>query len=384
MPEKILIVDDDLDTLKLIGLILQRQGYEITAANGGNSALTKVAADHPDIILLDLMMPDLDGYEVTRRLRADPSTAQIPIIMFTAKALLDDKVAGFEAGADDYLTKPIHPAELLAHVKALLARTQVTPVVATDRARLVGVVAAKGGVGVTTIALNLAAAAAQNAENVILAEIRPGQGSLGLMLGLADNIPNLTGLLTKPVSGINEQSVGSQLSPHPSGIRILPASIAPKDAGLINNAQQMEAIVKTLSKMSKLLVLDLGTGINETTRRLALLCEKVIVVTDPAHVTLIQTKAMLSDLETLGLGAARLDLVMVNQAAAALQVSWQKAEQLLGRKMTTIITPAAELAYQAIEAGTPMVLLRPDSLTADQLRTLTTHVMQGLRAPITS
>lgn len=385
MPEKILIVDDDLDTLKLIGLILQRQGYEITAANGGNSALAKVAADHPDIILLDLMMPDLDGYEVTRRLRADPGTAQIPIIMFTAKALLDDKVAGFEAGADDYLTKPIHPAELLAHVKALLARTQVTPAaVPTDRARLVGVVAAKGGVGVTTVALNLAAAAAQNAENVILAEIRPGQGSLGLMLGLADNIPNLTGLLTKPVSGINEQSVGSQLSPHPSGIRLLPASIAPKDAGLINNTQQMEAIVKTLSKMSKLLVLDLGTGINETTRRLALMCEKVIVVTDPAHVTLIQTKAMLNDLETLGLGAARLDLVMVNQAAAALQLSWQKAEQLLGRKMTTIITPAAELAYQAIEAGTPMVLLRPDSLTADQLRTLTTHVMQGLRAPVAS
>jgi len=382
MPEKILIVDDDLDTLKLIGLILQRQGYEITAANGGNSALTKVAAEHPDIILLDLMMPDLDGYEVTRRLRADPGSAHIPIIMFTAKTLLDDKVAGFEAGADDYLTKPIHPAELLAHVKAILARTQVAAaVVATERARLVGVIAAKGGVGGTTVALNLAAAAAQNGENVILAEIRPGQGALGLMLGLTDNIPTLTSLLTQPVGEINERSVGSQLSSHQSGIRMLPSSIAPKDTGLINNAPQVEATVKTLSKLCKLLVLDLGPGINETTRRLAALCEKIIVVTDPAHVTIMQTKALLADLETLGLAAARLDLVMVNRAAATLQVSWQKAEQLLGHKMAIIITPAAELAFQAIEAGTPMVLLRPESLTADQLRTLTTQVLQALRAP---
>ena len=94
MPEKILIVDDDLDTLKLVGLILQRHGYDIVAANGGLPALQKAAAERPDIILLDLMMPDLDGYEVTRRLRADTSLAHIPIIMFTAKTMLDDKEIG--------------------------------------------------------------------------------------------------------------------------------------------------------------------------------------------------------------------------------------------------------------------------------------------------
>src|SRR5512140_759641 len=122
MPEKILIVDDDVDTLRLVGLMLQRQGYQITAATNGEQGLEKAFQERPDVILLDVMMPDMDGYEVTRRLRKNPVTATTPILLFTAKTQLDDKVAGFEAGADDYLTKPTHPAELQAHIKALLVR----------------------------------------------------------------------------------------------------------------------------------------------------------------------------------------------------------------------------------------------------------------------
>src|SRR5512142_1974573 len=122
MSEKILIIDDDLDTLRLVGLMLQRQGYQISAATNGQQGLEKAFEEDPDLILLDIMMPDMDGYEVTRRLRQNPSTAETPILMFTAKTQLDDKVVGFEVGADDYLTKPTHPSELQARVKALLAR----------------------------------------------------------------------------------------------------------------------------------------------------------------------------------------------------------------------------------------------------------------------
>jgi len=122
MSEKILIVDDDLDTLRLVGLMLQRQGYQISAATNGQQGLDKAFEEDPDLILLDVMMPDMDGYEVTRRLRQNPSTASTPILMFTAKTQLDDKVVGFEVGVNDYLTKPTHPSELQARVKALLAR----------------------------------------------------------------------------------------------------------------------------------------------------------------------------------------------------------------------------------------------------------------------
>jgi DNA-binding response OmpR family regulator len=123
MAEKILIVDDDIDTLKLVGLMLQKQGFQIIAATDGIQGLAQADAEDPDLILLDVMMPEMDGYEVAKRLRANPKTANTPILMFTAKTQLDDKVTGFEAGADDYLTKPTHPTELTAHVKALLARS---------------------------------------------------------------------------------------------------------------------------------------------------------------------------------------------------------------------------------------------------------------------
>ncbi|MGW8250578.1 MAG: response regulator transcription factor, partial [Anaerolineales bacterium] len=123
MPEKILIVDDDIDTLKLVGLILQRQGYEVTVASSGSQALEMMKTEVPDLLLLDIMMPEIDGYEVAVQMRSEPMLAEVPIIMFTAKSQLDDKVAGFEAGADDYLTKPTQPRELLAHIKAVLARS---------------------------------------------------------------------------------------------------------------------------------------------------------------------------------------------------------------------------------------------------------------------
>ena len=95
MAEKILVVDDDVDSLKLIGLMLQRQGYEVSSAGTGGQALSRAEAEQPNLIILDVMMPDMNGLDVCKRLRQNPRTARIPIIMFTAKTLIDDKVKGF-------------------------------------------------------------------------------------------------------------------------------------------------------------------------------------------------------------------------------------------------------------------------------------------------
>jgi DNA-binding response OmpR family regulator len=122
MAEKILIIDDDSETLRLIGLMLQRQGYLTITASNGEEGVALAKHELPDLVILDIMMPDVDGFMVAKHLRAEPGISEIPILMFTAKSQVDDKVAGFEAGADDYLTKPVHPVELVAHVKALLSR----------------------------------------------------------------------------------------------------------------------------------------------------------------------------------------------------------------------------------------------------------------------
>lgn len=378
MPEKILIVDDDVDTLKLVGLILQRQGYQIAAANGGQAALAKASADKPDLILLDLMMPDLDGYEVARRLRADPVTSHIPIIMFTAKTLLDDKVAGFEAGADDYLTKPTHPAELVAHVKALLTRAKTTRATSPlEAAKLVGIIGAKGGVGTSTVAANLAALAAKEGRDVVLADLYPGSGSLGLMLGTPQN-NQLASLLTKPAGELSPRLVSEKLHPHPSGLRALTGLTSPRDAGLTYNAAQLEATARALTSMCKLAVLDLGCGLGDANRRVASVCDYILVVSEPSRLGVTQAKALLTDLAMVGISGNRVDVVMVNRMPAANQLTMAQMEQQFGQKVLMMMAQAVELAYQAVEAATPMALLRPETTTSDQFRALSHHTLQRL------
>lgn len=117
MAYKILVVDDEPSIVRLMEFILARQGHEMLVAVNGEEALQKVRAAHPDLVLLDIMMPRIDGYEVARALRADPETASMPIIMLSAKAQEEDIQKGMDVGVNEYITKPFSP-EHLVHVVA--------------------------------------------------------------------------------------------------------------------------------------------------------------------------------------------------------------------------------------------------------------------------
>jgi diguanylate cyclase (GGDEF)-like protein len=124
MPETILVVDDDPDIARFVEVNLRSAGYEVAVAGDGEEALQRASEMRPDLVLLDVMMPRIDGFEVAQRLRRNPQTANTSIIMLTAKALSTDKVLGLTAGADDYIIKPFDPIELLARVKGTLRRAK--------------------------------------------------------------------------------------------------------------------------------------------------------------------------------------------------------------------------------------------------------------------
>ncbi|MGQ0668393.1 MAG: GGDEF domain-containing response regulator [Actinomycetota bacterium] len=124
MPETILVVDDDPDIARFVEVNLRSAGYDVEVAADGEKALEKAMDMRPDLVLLDVMMPRIDGFEVAQRLRRNPRTANTSIIMLTAKALSTDKVLGLTAGADDYIIKPFDPIELLARVKGTLRRAK--------------------------------------------------------------------------------------------------------------------------------------------------------------------------------------------------------------------------------------------------------------------
>ncbi len=119
-PPKILVVDDNQDNVELLAKRLKAMGYRTCAAYDGEEALEKVAEEDPDLVILDVMMPKLDGFEVCKRLKSEDKTRLIPIVMLTAKREVPDKIKGLDTGADDYVTKPFNPHELMARVKSLL------------------------------------------------------------------------------------------------------------------------------------------------------------------------------------------------------------------------------------------------------------------------
>jgi pilus assembly protein CpaE len=387
MSEKILIIDDDLDTLRLVGLMLQRQGYQISAATNGQQGLDKAFEEDPDMILLDVMMPDMDGYEVTRRLRQNPSTMEIPILMFTAKTQLDDKVIGFEVGANDYLTKPTHPSELQARVKALLSRAgekkgASAPARNENQGFVIGVLGARGGLGATTLVVNLAAGLhARTKSEVIIAEMLPGRGALALDLGVT-GIKGLTDLLgAGKLSDITRDKVRETLTHHASGLKLLLASDRPRDMHLINQSANYEAIVSKLAGLARFVVLDLGAGLQPFSEKLIPHCNEMLVVLEGVPNTIILTKALIDDIAALGIHANNVNSVLNNRMRSDTQLPSSQVQTKLDHEIICTLTPAPELFVQATRIQTPAVLCQPESLTARQIMKLVEFITEREALP---
>ncbi|MBE9478636.1 MAG: response regulator [Chloroflexi bacterium] len=380
MTNKVLIIDDDVDTLKLVGLMLERQGYEISVASNGTIGLAKAAEDKPELILLDVMMPDLDGYEVTKRLRSNPALAHIPIIMFTAKTMVDDKVAGFEAGVDDYLTKPTHPAELTAHVKAVLARSAQAVAAPEANAQIVGFLGSRSGIGTTTLALNSGVALLDEGFDVIIAEINPGHGSMGLELDIQDP-SGLSNILSRSLKDIHLRSVEAEIVNHSSGVRLLLSSFHPRETELEQAVPQIEAVVSNLASMCDLLILDLGAGVKPYTKPILQQCDRIILVVEPVYPSDAMGRALLQELETSGINSSKVGLALINRVGTSLQVPWRQVESDLGIELAGIVSPAPEQAHQASQAGSPLVDSSADSLVSEQIRKLAESLLRYLQPP---
>ena len=387
MGDKILIIDDDLDTLRLVGLMLQRQGYQISAATNGQQGLEKAFEEDPDLILLDLMMPEMDGYEVTRRLRQNPSTVETPILMFTAKSQLDDKVIGFEVGANDYLTKPTHPTELQARVKALLARMSEkrggAVVSKNDKhGYVIGVLGARGGLGSTTLAVNLAAGLhTRTRSEVIVAEMLPGQGALALDMGISSTKGLIDLLSINKLSEITREKVRESLAHHVSGIKFLLASDRPRDMHLVNQTANYEATIRAIAGLARFVILDLGMGLQPFAEKTLPFCDQVLIVLEGVPNTIIHTKALIDDVSGLGVNRKNIHAVLNNRIRSDTQLPSSQVQEKLNHQIISTLTPAPELFVQATRMQTPALLCQPESLTARQISKLVDFIVERESLP---
>ncbi|MBN2147096.1 MAG: response regulator [Anaerolineales bacterium] len=382
MPDKILVADDDLQTVNFLKIMLERQGYQVLTAGDGPQTLQLAYRERPDLVILDVMMPGMDGFEVARGLRANPATAKTPILMFTAKTSVNDKLTGYNAGVDIYLTKPIHPVELNANIKTLLSQKRAqSELPESRRGFILGVMGARGGTGVSTLALNLTISFHQKKGiKAIAAELRPGQGTWASELHLPDP-SGLAKLLGMNTPEITQEAVRDHLAQTNFGPRILLASDNPHDIAFASAAGQYEALIHTLSQMTPLVVLDIGTPFLPMYELVISLCNEILLVMEPVPAAVKRAVSITADLRKKGYGSAKtLTYITTNRTRSDLILSTSQIEQMLDQAIALGFPPAAEMAFRAYEQGIPLIQVQPESMIAQQFVALADQIATRVTA----
>jgi len=371
----VLIIDDDPSVLKLLDFAMSKAGFRVILAGDGEEGLEKAQANPPDLAIVDVMMPGLDGYEVCRRLRADPRTAGVAIIVLTARAQAVDRKVALEAGADEHLVKPIMPDELIRLAHEVMARPRAAaPPVELPQGRVVTVFSLRGGVGVTSLAVNLAVAFAHlRREEVSLLDLSLLAGHVALMLNLQPQL-TLANLLEQG-SGAEEETLDQCLARHSSGLRVLAAPPQPV-MSTSGGGQVVKRIVSLLRGRFPYVVADTASTLDEVTTA-ALTASDLVLVVVAAEVQALQTAIVsLPTLRALGHEDDNLWLVL-NQYTPQSPLPAQAAEKALRRSVRATI-PYEPVLPQAIQRGVPLILHQPTSPMATAVAKLAYQIDKHL------
>lgn len=351
---RILVVDDNADLLHMIRTLLEQRGnHEVIMSTDGEDGLEKARAHPPDLAIIDVMMPGLNGYEVCRRLRQNPMTAQIPLIILTARGQPVDRETALAAGADDYLAKPVTMGELLERVNRWLIQKRVQRAAGGT----VAVLGLRGGVGVTTIAVNLAATLTLSFPNQIcLVDLCPSSGHDALHLGLRPD-PNWAALALL-TGGLGSATVRNYLLSHSSGLHLLASPFVPIiGEGL--RREMVQAVLAALQGNFSYVVVDLPSVLTEGTMAVLGSATMILLVTTSDPPALQTTVGTLQALKSF---APKMQLIL-NQPGPGPLPAVDPLQRVLKHPIAGII-PFDPGQARALAQGKPLALTAPESSLA--------------------
>jgi len=364
---KVLVVDDDLNIQRVLVFTLKQEGYEVHVASDGQAGVEMAASIQPDVILMDVAMPKLDGYAATQQIRAAEQGRRVPIIMLTAEADVEQRVRGLRAGADDDIVKPFHPLELIARIKALLARSgggaQRQRVEKATLGRLACFYPAKGGVGTTTIAINTAIALATRLKRktaLIDANLQFGDERVFLDLGL--DTASMVNAITEP--DLDADLLKKLLVSHHGGMDLLLAPPNPEQADIVVERQRQDpgALSNILGLMRRAYdytLVDMGKTIDDFNLQLFDEADVIFVVMTADLSCLKNVRLVLETMDSLGYERGKAQLVL-NRSNAYTGINVDNAESALGRKIDYQIINEYRGAIGALNSGEPFMSSRPD------------------------
>jgi DNA-binding response OmpR family regulator len=370
MAKKILVIEDDSIALRLIEYTLRKEGYQVLTAKNGLEGISKAKSGEPDLIILDVMLPGVDGFEVCHRLRSEPKTAQLPILMLSGKAQEIDKATGLKVGADDYITKPATPRELVSRIESHLTRKMAA------KSKIIAFLGTKCGVGTTTMVVNVAVTLSQKGKRVIVADLSSYNGNLTEHLGLKPE-KNIAELLGKPVDTIKHRELEAALAVYQSGVRVI-ASPHPGENGKECSPSNVNLLFGRLREVTDYLLVDLTAPLSELGKATLSKCDLVIIVTDFKAGALPDLKSTSALLQKMGVSKERLGAVLIDREATFPEKALSNMRSII--EMNTKVSLLGVIPYEikaSLEAmpGTiPLIISNPNSPMAWSIREVASHI----------
>lgn len=355
----ILVIDDDLDLQQMLRLMLQRGGHKVITTGDGGDGLAKAKQLKPDLAIVDVMMPGINGFQVVRQMRRDPETTNTAILILTARAQPVDREAALAARADDYMAKPVSPNELLTKVNQLLALRVQPQGPAHETITLLSL---RGGVGVTSIAVNLALAYQAQNHPTCLIDLKTGPGHIALQLRLN---AKTTWIDWANSSAATIDSIAPYLLTHESGLTVLTAPIVP---GKMPPPDRLTQLIGLLRAKNERIVIDAPSAWDVSTAAIAAASDSIWLIVAPEVGSLQSTVGTLRVCKAAKIPDERIHLI-ANQVMPKAGLPLPAIEKALGQGFKGAL-PYDESQSNAIGQGLPLMSALPNSPFAAAIKSL--------------
>lgn len=359
---RVLLIDDEQFYFKLIRKMLKEADYTLEYAQSGSDGLAKISTFEPELIIVDLKLPEMDGFQILERLKRDPKFSLIPVIVITVKDELSEKLKAFEMGADDYLVKPFQPEELVARMGILARRGKVIQNAqqreAKSNATMLTVHSLRGGLGCSSIVINLGLAFQKLwGKKTLLVDGVLTAGQVALMLDAKPNATweNLVGI---DAEHIDEVVVAEMMCSHKSGVRYIASPRYPIAADTFAN-ETLSVFVDQLKSANDFILIDTPHDFSDMTIHLLSMSTTILLLMAPEMASLRTTMNALEIYDRLGIASEKVQIILNNNSSSP-AIKQAQLEKVLKRTINFVLPYEAGEVNRALNFGQPFILSNPD------------------------
>jgi len=360
---RVLLIDDEPFYFKLLRGALKEAEYNLEYAKSGSEGLAKISSYEPDMLIVDLKLPEMDGFEIVKRLRQDPKFSHTPVIVITSADELSEKLKAFELGADDYLVKPFQPEELVARMGLLARRGRAMQMARKEAPQkkistVLTVHSLRGGLGCSSLVVNLGLAFYKLwGKQTLLVDGVLTAGQIALMLNAKPRATweNLVGV---ELENLDEMVVGEMMCLDKSGIRYIASPRYPIAADTFTN-EALQLLMERMRNSNEFILVDTSHDFSDLTIQMLSMSSSILLVMAPEMASLRTTMSALEIYDRLGILPENVKIVLNNNSSNP-AIKQAQLEKVLKRPMDFILPYEAGEVNRALNFGQPFILENPD------------------------